>query len=100
MPKLACDFICQPELPISKLQAKKFTDQLAIQTYNKNLVSQVKILLPMHRIKWCCILVNVFRGIDLQRRAHSGSLVKNILNVQLNKAKTYFEVHLQNLKLH
>jgi hypothetical protein len=96
MAKLACDFICQPELPISKLQATNFLKELANQTYNKDLVYQVETLLPVHRIKWCFILLNVFNDVHLQRRFHSGNLSQDILTVQFNKAKYYFEKYLQN----
>jgi Phosphotransferase enzyme family len=97
MTKLICDFICQPELPISNVQATQFLIKLARQTNDPNLIDQVSILLPLHRVKWCCILLNVFRDVDRQRRSHSGTSSSDILSEQLNKAKCYFETHLQDL---
>ena len=95
--KLACDFICQPELPISRSQAAKFVAKLAQETNDSALTAQVNMLLPIHRIKWCCILLNVFRDIDRQRRVHSGVDFPDLLGKQLNEAKSYFEAHLQYL---
>lgn len=95
MTKLICDFICQPELPITSSQATQFLTKLARGTNNPSLLDQVNVLLPLHRVKWCCILLNVFRSVDRQRRSHSGASSPNILYEQLSKAKCYFETHLQ-----
>lgn len=97
MTKLICDFICQPELPITSSQAAQFLNKLAKGTNDPCLADQVNTLLPLHRVKWCCILLNVFRSVDRQRRSHSGVSSTGILNKQLNKAKYYFETHLQDL---
>ena len=97
MAKLICDFICQPELPITSSQSTQFLTKLVRETNDPNLVDQVNILLPLHRVKWCCILLNVFRDVDRQRRSHSGVGSSDILNEQLNKAKNYFETYLQDL---
>ena len=96
MAKLICDFICQPELPISSSQATKFLTKIAKETNDPGLIDQVNALLPLHRMKWCCILLNVFRNVDRQRRSHSGVSSSGILIEQLNKAKYYFETHLQD----
>jgi len=95
--KLACDFICQPELPVTEAQALQFLTKLAQETNSLSLIDQVNILLPLHRIKWCCILLNVFRDVDRQRRIHSGSSSSDILSEQLYKTKIYFETNFQNL---
>lgn len=95
MAKLICDFICQPELPITSSQATQFLTKIARETNDPSLIDLVNTLLPLHRVKWCCILLNVFRGVDRQRRSHSGVSSSGILNEQLNKAKYYFETHLE-----
>jgi hypothetical protein len=97
MAKLICDFICQPDIPITSSQAKQFLTKIAKETNNPSLIEQVNTLLPLHRVKWCCILLNVFRDVDRQRRSHSGVSLSGILNDQLNKAKYYFDIHLQDL---
>ena len=98
MVKLVCDFICQPELPISRLQGMKFLTKLARETCDLNLFDQVDLLLPLHRVKWCCILLNVIRDVDRQRRNHSGAGSLDILSKQLSKAKCYYDTQLQNLR--
>ncbi len=96
MVKLVCDFICQPELPITNSQAEQFLIKLAQEINDPELVRQVSTLLPLHRVKWCCIMLNVFRRVDRQRRNHSGASSSDILSEQLSKAKNYFETHLQD----
>lgn len=94
--KLICDFICQPELPISICQAEYCLSRIAKEVNQPNLINQVNILQPLHRVKWCCILLNVFLKIDYQRRIHAGADSPEILSQQLNKAKSYFNTYLQN----
>lgn len=93
--KLACDFICQPELPITVNQERKFVTKLALDCHIPHLVHQVQLLLPIHRIKWCCILLNIFREVDRQRRIHADAFLPDSLSMQLNKAKWYFAAHLE-----
>lgn len=95
--KLACDFICQPERPISETQARNFVMKLGQKIDDSALIGQVNMLLPVHRVKWCCILLNVFRDVDRQRRVHSGVDSSDLLSQQLNKAKSYFNAHLHYL---
>jgi hypothetical protein len=96
--KLICDFICQPELPVSESQGKQFIDELLLSLpYPDTVRYRVEHLLPVHRIKWCCILLNEFRVEDRQRRLHAGVASDGLLADQLNKAKQYFNSHLATL---
>ncbi|MGZ5817170.1 MAG: phosphotransferase [Burkholderiaceae bacterium] len=96
--KLMCDFICQPELPVSKTQGKQFIDELLLALPHRDTVRhRVEQLLPVHRIKWCCILLNEFRVEDRKRRLHAGLESDGLLAAQLNKAKQYFNLHLATL---
>lgn len=94
--KLICDFICQPELPVTRSQGRQFMAAVASQFPNAAAVAlRVEKLLPFHRLKWCCILLNEFRREDLGRRQHAGGgqlLVP--LADQLAKARQYFDAHL------
>jgi hypothetical protein len=92
--KLVCDFICQPEIPISISQSNLFIIKMSEIYKTPNFMNEIKSLLPLHRLKWCCILLNVFKEADMQRRAHSGVVTDNLQSMQLNKAKLYFEEHL------
>jgi hypothetical protein len=90
--KLICDFACQPQVPVSLVQAESFREYLAFWLDIDQ--ERTYLLLPLYRLKWCCILLNEFRSQDLQRRQHAGGNHDNILEQQLQKAQNYFYQHL------
>ena len=91
--KLICDFACQPQYPVSKIQAETFGAQLG--AWLPEVQHRAALLLPVHRLKWCCILLNEFRAQDRQRRYHAGDDQAERLETQLHKAQTYFDQHCQ-----
>lgn len=92
--KLICDFICQPELPVTRAQGQQFMEELMTEMdLRKTLKQRVKLLLPLHRLKWCCILLNEFKLEDRSRRLHAGLGSDGLLEEQLSKAKSYFNTH-------
>lgn len=94
--KLVCDFICQPDLPITQIQVKQFINELLPELPGSKLVEhRVEMLLPVHRLKWCCILLNEFRIEDRNRRIHAGLGTDGLLSNQLRKAKWYFDTYLE-----
>lgn len=93
--KLICDFICQPELPVTQRQSQQFINELLPGLpHPDTLKCRVELLLPVHRLKWCCILLNEFRLDDRNRRLHAGVGSDGLLADQLGKAKWYFNTHL------
>jgi len=92
--KLICDFVCQPEIPVNRTHAELFVNEL-INDFpeGESFIRRVRLLLPGHRLKWCCILLNEFLPVNLQRRLHAGRNDKNLLSEQLEKAKDYFNRH-------
>ncbi len=93
--KLICDFICQPELPVSAVQARQFTEELSIYfPFSGSLPARVELLLPFHRLKWCGILLNEFRMEERSRRIHAGVELEGMLDLQLGKSKQYYNEHL------
>lgn len=93
--KLICDFICQPELPASESQCLQFREELVLNLPHSDTIRhRVEHLLPVHRLKWCCILLNEFRVEDRMRRLHAGLEADGLLADQLRKAKLYFNMHL------
>ena len=93
--KLMCDFTCQPELPVSASQGRQFMEELLPSLPQPAAVRhRVESLLPAHRLKWCCILLNEFRMEDRQRRLHAGVEPGGLLADQLRKAKLYFNTHI------
>jgi len=96
--KLICDFLCQPELPVTDKQGNYFKNKLLSSlSCSENINQRVEKLLPVHRLKWCCILLNEFISEDRKRRMHAGLKSKALLNEQLNKTKVYFNEHLEPL---
>jgi hypothetical protein len=92
--KLICDFICQPELPITSAQGLQFIEHLTeALPHAGDLRRRVEWLLPAHRLKWCCILLNEFRPEYHRRRLHAGIASEGLLTAQLDKARWYFNEH-------
>jgi len=96
--KLICDFLCQPELPVTAKQGWQFTREL-LENWPcaDSVIKRIDKLLPVHRLKWCCILLNEFIPEDRERRLHAGIKSEGLLAAQLSKAKSYFKVHLAPL---
>ncbi|MCG2586655.1 phosphotransferase [Massilia sp. TS11] len=90
--KLICDFQCQPEIPVSAAQGRRF-GELVLAGWAEEASARVAALLPLHRIKWCCILLNEFRQADHARRLHAGLDGTALLETQLDKARRYFHAH-------
>jgi hypothetical protein len=92
--KLICDFICQPELPVNQSQGQQFLVEVSCYLPQPEKIKHcVQSLLPIHRLKWCCILLNEFRLEDRHRRLHAGIGHDGLLLDQLNKANWYFNTH-------
>lgn len=67
--KMACDFFCQPEAPPPLAEFDSFLAATLLSgwdlaTYRK----RVRLLLPAYRIKWACIILNVFVSTHVTRR--------------------------------
>lgn len=91
--KLACDFFCQPALPVAlshlpALVAAMFADstRAEIETH------RIQGLLPVYRYKWVAILLNDFLRTDDERRrfARPHEDVEERRASQLAKARDYF----------
>lgn len=95
--KLVSDFHCQPELPVNAAQGARFTTELLAGLHDGAAIgARVQRMLPLHRIKWCCILLNELRSEDRQRRLHAGVDASALLETQLAKARLYYHTHLTN----
>jgi thiamine kinase-like enzyme len=96
--KLMCDFICQPELPVSETYGLQLMEEVIVSfDQPKPIKLRAERLIPVHRFKWCCILLNEFRAEDRRRRDHAGLDSENLLDQQLDKAKQYFTKYLTYL---
>lgn len=68
--KTVCDFVCQPKLPVPEEYAARFTQAVVTGLSDAAMHQQrITLLLPVYRLKWCCIMLNEFLPIDSQRRS-------------------------------
>ncbi len=91
--KMICDFFCQPEVPIPHSYLPMFSTRVLERLDNpKPHYQRLEMLLPVHIIKWCCIILNEFLPIGRARRlyAHEGININEKKGIQLEKAKNMF----------
>jgi len=93
--KLLCDFTCQPEREISQNLSKTFSKKITGDLGLSDSLLRSKEILPLYRLKWCCIFLNEFRNKDLLRRKFAGTESSNLLSRQLEKTCDYFHQYLE-----
>ena len=86
--KLVGDFFNQVEVPVDRSYLSIFTESIAKMIDNSaQFHASVKLLLPLYRIKWTCIVLNYF----VPRNQHEKNFVTSITSEkryeQLQKAK-------------
>lgn len=92
--KTVCDFVCQPEIPVEQDHLKTMADTL--ETFDtKKILQRADALLPLHRIKWCCIILNNFIKLHALRREFSNeeNLGIDTLEIQMHKAQSYADTY-------
>ena len=88
--KLACDFFCQPQVPVAFGHRENFLNQLAQALELAPAFSdRVRRLQPAYQVKWCCIMLNEFVGGDQARRdfAKGTADAEERRRIQLGKAR-------------
>ncbi len=71
--KMACDFFCQPAVPVPREYLPVFVASLAdIWERPSAFRRRVDLLLPVYELKWCCIMLNEFLPAD-GRRTFAGA---------------------------
>ncbi len=91
--KTVCDFICQPEIPVDEEYIEVMSNSLeGLQA--KKIEYYVKIFLTLHRIKWCCIIMNDFIKEDSLRRDYSWreKKIEKKLSIQISKVYKYMNL--------
>lgn len=72
--KLVCDFFSQPRVPVPLGHWEAFVRPLdQALGGGGHLEARARLLLPVYRIKWCCILLNEFLATDGARRAFAAT---------------------------
>jgi hypothetical protein len=66
---MICDFFCQPAVPVPMDYYNMFVDTIVSDLSEPEVhLQRIALLLPVYRIKWCCILLNDFLPVGLARR--------------------------------
>ena len=67
--KMVCDFFCQPAVPVPMSYFDMFVEAVVnCFPEPEKVYHRIKILFPIHQIKWACIMLNDFHPIDSLRR--------------------------------
>lgn len=67
--KTVCDFFCQPEKPVPQELFETFARGVASDLSAPALhLERFRLLLPVYRMKWCCIMLNDFLPAGASRR--------------------------------
>jgi hypothetical protein len=67
--KLIGDFFCQPAVPAPVTAFARFTRAVAdLLPQPERHVARAEVLLPVYRVKWCCIVLNEFLPVGGWRR--------------------------------
>jgi len=71
--RMVCDFFCQQEVPVPVEYHDLVRDSVGASVSEPSRYHQrVEILLPVYRMKWCCILLNDFLPEGRARRQFAG----------------------------
>lgn len=93
--KMACDFFCQPEIPAPPETLPAFLDATLLESWNTETYHErVLALLPAYRVKWTCIILNVFLTNEARRRqfADSALTTEEARQKQLDKARRQLDL--------
>lgn len=93
--KMVCDFFCQPAVPINPIYFEDFMQQtLNFSSASNLLTSRARLMLPLFRIKWCCIMLNEFLPDSARRRqfANPHADLPERKPIQLSKAAKLLEL--------
>ena len=83
--KLVCDFFCQVAVPVPPSFQERFIRAVANQGADRWQQARLRLLMPLYRIKWCCIVLNHFLPVDVARRrfASRDAEVKKLSQLKL-----------------
>lgn len=91
--KMICDFFCQPEVPVPPSYLPMFSNRVFERLDNPQLHCQrLEMLLPVHTLKWCCIILNEFLPVGRARRmfANQEINIDEKKHEQLEKARNVY----------
>ena len=72
--KTICDFFLQPKIPIPQMHFHAFAQQVFSLSKNSEQTTQrTQRMFPVCKVKWCCIVLNVFARAGKTRRQFANS---------------------------
>jgi thiamine kinase-like enzyme len=87
--KVSGDFFSQVAVPVPVEYFQRFIEAVAECTSNKGrTIMRMKLLLPVYRIKWCCILLNHFLRAERERKRFADQNATEKKSSQLAEAKS------------
>ena len=86
--KLVGDFFSQVALPVSPEHIPLVIQSVSAQTPRPETTARrIRALLPLYRIKWCCIVLNEFIPDERRRRSYAcGEIAESRQHAQMEKA--------------
>ena len=92
--KLICDFFCQVETPVPHDWFEPVVKAVKeLVDADPDFESDLDVLMKVCRVKWCCIMLNVFLGSEKGRKKFAG-YDADIRELQLEKTKNYAKKYL------
>lgn len=88
--KMVCDFFCQPAVPVPLQFFDAFVEMVSAPLgQSEDCRRRVQMLMPLYRLKWCCIILNDFLPVGARRRrfAREGMATDERKSQQLQKAR-------------
>lgn len=95
--KMICDFFCQPEIRVGLEYFDMFVKGVFSGSSGaENHIKRTQLLLPLYKIKWCCIMLNEFLNDHEERRKFAYNDIKEVNPEhekvrQLKKVKEYIK---------
>ena len=85
--KTVGDFFNQVSLPVPHIYKEQFMRTIsALVRDGDSFLVRSKLLLPLYKIKWCCIVLNHFLPTEAKRRNFAGQNAVKLKKTQLEKA--------------
>ncbi len=86
--KTVGDFFSQVAVPVPRDYFEKFVENVLLcLTNSEEALFRIKLLLPLYRIKWCCIVLNHFLRMEKERKLFAVRDAMGMRYEQLNKAR-------------
>lgn len=91
--KTVGDFFSQVAVPVPMTYFDKFVETILGSVYNAEKTRfRIRLLLPLYRIKWCCIVLNHFLRVDRERKVFAAQDAMDKKHEQLEKARKLLSV--------